>query len=95
MPNSNFLVTRKPKDELRSWRGQISRLGALRLESCIWIGGCLVAFFGVLKAAYSEDPLIWLLVWPVPVAFACTIFIFLRRGFHFQNGVLVLGRRRG
>jgi hypothetical protein len=24
-----------------------------------------------------------------------TIFIFFRQGFHFQNGVLVLGRRRG
>jgi hypothetical protein len=28
-----------------------------------------------------------------PVALVSTIFIFFRQGFHFQNGVLVLGRR--
>jgi hypothetical protein len=44
---------------------------------------------------YSEQPLFWLAVWPAPVALACTIFIFFRQGFHFQNGMLILGRRRG
>lgn len=63
-------------------------------ESFIWISSCLVAFVGVLTAAHSEEPLFWLLVWPVPVALACTIFNFIRQGFHFQNGLLVLGRRK-
>jgi hypothetical protein len=29
------------------------------------------------------------------IALACTIFIFFRQGLHFQNGMLILGRRRG
>jgi hypothetical protein len=66
----------------------------VRLESYIWVGSCVVTLFGVLTAAQSEQPLFWLLVWPVPLALACTIFIFVRQGFHFQNGLLVLGRRR-
>ncbi|MBV8813433.1 MAG: hypothetical protein JO271_03005 [Verrucomicrobia bacterium] len=66
-----------------------------RFESCIWAGSCVSALFGVLTAAQSEQPLFWLLVWPVPLALACTIFIFIRQGFHFHNGLFVLGRRRG
>jgi hypothetical protein len=72
----------------------VAQWGIGGLESCAWIFGCLVAFLGVLAAAHSNKPLFWLMVWPVPVAFACTVFIFVRQGFHFQNGVLVLGRSR-
>jgi hypothetical protein len=68
---------------------------AVGFDSCIWVSSCLAAFFGVLTAAYSQEPLYWLLVWPVPLALACTIFNFIRQGFHFQNGLLVLGRRKG
>jgi hypothetical protein len=69
--------------------------GAVNVEASIWVASCLLAILGVVKAAYSEQPLFWLAVWPAPVALACTIFIFFRQGFHFQNGMLILGRRRG
>jgi hypothetical protein len=67
----------------------------MSVEASIWIASYLLVILGVVKAAYSEQPLLWLAVWPVPIALASTIFIFFRQGFHFQNGVLVLGRRRG
>ena len=67
--------------------------GAASLESIIWIVSCLVAILGLIKAAHSEQPVFWLAVWPFPVAVACTIFIFVRQGFHFEGAVLVLGRR--
>lgn len=73
--------------------GRATQRGSLTLESCIWIVSCLAAFVGVLTAAHSEQPLFWLLIWPVPVACASTIFMFIRHGFHFRDGVLVLGRR--
>ena len=72
----------------------MSQSGAAGLGFIIWILSCLVAILGLFKAAHSEQPLLWLAVWPIPVTFACTIFIFVREGFHFQDGVLVLGRRR-
>jgi uncharacterized membrane protein len=54
----------------------------------------LVAILGLVKAAHSEQPLFWLAVWPAPVTLAYIVFIFFREGFHFEDGVLVLGRRR-
>ena len=72
----------------------MTQLGAAGLESTIWIVSCLVAILGLFKAAHSEQPLLWLAAWPIPVTLACTIFIFVREGFHFRNGVLVLGRQR-
>ena len=69
----------------------VAQRGAVNLEAGIWIASYLLAILGLVKAAYSEQPLLWL----APVALASTIFIFFRQGFHFQNGVLVLGRRRG
>ncbi|HXM26079.1 MAG TPA: hypothetical protein VN957_08645 [Chthoniobacterales bacterium] len=73
----------------------VAQRGAVNVEASIWIASFLLAILGIIKAAYSEQPLFWLAVWPAPVALACMIFIFLRQGFHFQNGVLILGRRRG
>jgi len=67
----------------------------MSVEASIWIASYLLAILGLAEAASSEQPLLWLAVWPAPVALASTIFIFFRQGFHFQNGVLVLGRRRG
>jgi hypothetical protein len=55
---------------------------------------CVVVILGLIKAAYSEQPLIWLAIWPFPVAIASTILIFVRQGCHFERGVLVLGRRQ-
>jgi hypothetical protein len=50
---------------------------------------------GVVKAAYSAEPLLWLTIWPAPIVFTSTVIIFLRQGFHYRDGVFVLGRRRG
>jgi hypothetical protein len=72
----------------------MTQLGAARLESIIWTISCLIVILGLFKAAHSEQPLLWLAAWPIPVTLACTIFIFVREGFHFRNGVLVFGRRR-
>jgi hypothetical protein len=72
----------------------VTQYGAVSVQACIWIAGYLLAIVGLVNAAYSEQPLLWLAVWPAPVALASTIFVFLRQGFHFQDGVLVLGRRR-
>jgi cytosine/uracil/thiamine/allantoin permease len=63
------------------------------MEISVWIISLLISVMGVAKAAHSGQHLFWLIVWPLPVALACTAFIFLRRGFHFQNGVLVLGHK--
>jgi hypothetical protein len=73
----------------------VAQRGAVSVEASIWIASYLLVILGVVKAAYSEQPLLWLSVWPAPIALVSTIFIFFRQGFHFQNGVLVLGRRRG
>ena len=73
----------------------VAQRGTVNVQASIWTASFLLAILGLIKAAYSEQPLFWLAVWPAPVALACVIFIFLRQGFHFQNGVLILGRRRG
>jgi hypothetical protein len=72
----------------------VAQRGAVSVEASIWIASYLLAILGLVKAAYSQQPLLWLAVWPAPVVLAATIFIFVRQGFHFRNGVLVLGRRR-
>ena len=63
-------------------------------DSFIWIVSCVTAVLGIVRAALSEEPLFWLAVWPMPVTFASAIFVFCRQGFHLEDGVLVLGRRR-
>ena len=73
----------------------VAQRGTVNVQASIWTASFLLAILGLIKAAYSEQPLFWLAVWTAPVALACMIFIFLRQGFHFQNGVLILGRRRG
>ena len=64
------------------------------MEISVWIISLFISVMGVVKAAHCGQHLFWLIVWPLPVALACTAFIFLRGGFHFQNGVLVLGHKR-
>ena len=64
------------------------------MEISAWIISFLITLLGVLKAGCGGHHLFWLVVWPLPVAVVCTVFIFVRRGFHFENGVLVLGRKR-
>ena len=72
----------------------LTQSDAARQESIIWIVSCLAAILGLVKAGQSEHPLFWLVIWPFPAAIACTVFIFVREGFHFEGGVLVLGRGR-
>ena len=74
-----------------SWGAQS---GGVSIEASVWIASYLLAILGLIKAAYSEQPLLWLAVWPTPIVLVCTIFVFFREGFHFRNGVLFLGRRR-
>ena len=59
-----------------------------------WIASCLLVILGLIHAERSEQPMLWLAVWPAPVVLACTIFAFFRQGFHFEDKVLVLGRQR-
>jgi hypothetical protein len=72
----------------------LTQSGAASLESIVWIVSCLVVILGSIEAGQSEQPLFWLAIGPFPVALACTIFIFVRQGVHFEGGVLVLGRGR-
>jgi hypothetical protein len=71
-----------------------AQYGGVNIEASIWIASYLLAILGLIKAAYSEQPLLWLAAWPAPIVLVCTIFVFFREGFHFRNGVLFLGRRR-
>jgi len=72
----------------------LTQSGAASLESIVWIVSCLVVILGSIEAGQSGQPLFWLAIGPFPVALACTIFIFVRQGVHFEGGVLVLGRGR-
>ena len=74
-------------------RRQLAQRSAASWEYVVWTLSGFIAALGLLKAACGEHHLFWLMVWPVPVTIACTIFIFVRQGFHFKDGVLVLGRR--
>jgi hypothetical protein len=49
----------------------MTQSGAASFESLVWIIGCLLAVLGLIHAAASEQPLLWLAVWPAPVALAC------------------------
>jgi hypothetical protein len=75
-------------------RRQLAQPSAASWEYLVWTLSCFIAVLGLVKAGCSEHHLFWLIVWPVPVTIACTIFIFVRQGFHFKDGVLVLGRRK-
>jgi cytosine/uracil/thiamine/allantoin permease len=76
---------------------KVSKLGqkrsAANREWVIWTVGCIIDVLGLVKAGFGGHHVFWLMVWPVPVTIACTIFIFVRQGFHFKDGLLVLGRR--
>ena len=72
----------------------MAQRGAVSVEATILIASYLLAILGLVKAVYSEQPLLWLAVWPAPIVLVSTIFFFFREGFHFRNGMLFLGRRR-
>ena len=71
-----------------------AKWGSVTIETTVWIVSYLFAVLSLVTAAYSENPLVWLAVWPALLALASTIFIFFRQGFHFRDGLLVLGRDR-
>jgi hypothetical protein len=52
----------------------------------------LLALLGVIVAALSEAPIIWMLIWPTPLVLIFTAARFIREGVHKRDGVLVLGR---
>jgi hypothetical protein len=52
----------------------------------------LLALLGVIVAALSEAPIIWVLIWPAPLVLIFTAARFIREGMHKRDGVLVLGR---
>jgi hypothetical protein len=66
--------------------------GASSFGFIVWVISGLAIILGLLHAAQSDQPLLWIAVWPAPVAVACTILTFLRQGFHFEDGILVLGQ---
>jgi hypothetical protein len=72
----------------------LTQLDCASLESIVWVVSCLLIILGSIQAGESGQPLFWLAIWPFPVALACTVFIFIRQGVHFESGVLVLGRGR-
>ena len=53
----------------------------------------LFALLGVIVAAFSEAPILWMLVWPTPLVLIFTAARFIREGVHRRDGVLVFGRR--
>ena len=61
--------------------------------SLLWLSILLLALLGVVVAASSKAPVIWMLVWPAPLILIFTTARFIREGFHKRDGVLVLGRR--
>ena len=61
--------------------------------SLFWLSILLLALSGVIVAASSKAPVVWMLVWPAPLILIFTTARFIREGFHKRDGVLVLGRR--
>ncbi|MBV9876793.1 MAG: hypothetical protein JO025_18830 [Verrucomicrobia bacterium] len=61
--------------------------------SLFWLSILLLALLGVIVAASSKAPVIWMLVWPAPLILIFTAARFIREGFHKRDGLLVLGRR--
>ena len=61
--------------------------------SLLWLSILLLALLGVIVAAISKAPVIWMLAWPAPLILIFTTARFVREGFHKRDGVLVLGRR--
>jgi len=71
-------------------RGKRDYLNGLSL---LWLLILVLALLGVIVAAISETPVIWMLVWPAPLILIFTTARFVREGYHERDGVLVLGRR--
>jgi hypothetical protein len=51
----------------------------------------LMVVLGVIVAACSGEPVVWMLRWPAPLVVTFTVFNFIRQGYHKRDGLLVLG----
>jgi hypothetical protein len=60
--------------------------------SVLWLLILVLALLGVIVAAISSAPVIWMLAWPAPLIVIFTAGRFIAEGFHRRDGVLVLGR---
>jgi hypothetical protein len=52
----------------------------------------VLALLGVMVAGRSQAPIISILVWPTPLVLVFTAARFIHEGFHWRDGVFVLGR---
>jgi hypothetical protein len=73
--------------------GRQRRRDNLNGLSLLWLIILVLALLGVIVAAGSKTPVIWMLVWPAPLILIFTTARFVREGYHERDGVLVLGRR--
>ena len=89
-----YVILRNANGGCASGTRSLTQSGAASLESFVWVVSCLSIVLGSIKAGQSEQSLFWLAIWPFPLALACTIFIFIRQGVHFESGLLVLSRGR-
>ena len=51
----------------------------------------LLVVLGVILAACSREPILWMLRWPAPLVVIFTVLNFIRHGYHKRDGLLVLG----
>jgi hypothetical protein len=51
----------------------------------------LLVVLGVIVAACSGEPTVWMLCWPAPLVVIFTVLNFIRQGYHKRDGLLVLG----
>jgi hypothetical protein len=51
----------------------------------------LLVVLGVIVAACSGEPTLWMLCWPAPLVVIFTVLNFVRQGYHKRDGLLVLG----
>ena len=72
--------------EWKTSRRQLTQRSAASRECAIWTVSCFIAVLGLVKAGCGRHHLFWLMVWPVPVTIACTIFVFVRQGFDLKMG---------
>ena len=73
--------------------GRRGKRDLLNGPSVLWLLILLLALLGVIVAASSKTPVIWMLIWPAPLIVIFTTARFVREGYHKRDGLLVLGRR--
>ena len=93
-PNHNpvawlaFLSTRLRK---RSASRRISPYDRSKIGTVFSLFVLLLVVLGVIVAACSGEPTVWMLCWPAPLVVIFTVLNFIRQGYHKRDGLLVLG----